>query len=232
MKEKNDDERKSLSCPQNQREQVPGLAGALVSVGIPDQRYLKHLVRRPKYLQAILRNQQRWMQQLCYAVENQTRDFHYYLEVVKSCQAQTEKLLRHELERHCLHPALDTIVLLAEELDRLHSLIPTGLPETEHHKDWMILAQELQISLSVAVDKLADLRLERIIPALGTELNPQEHLLRGSTPTTDQVLHGRISQVISPGLIYQGTILRPAKVFVYQYSDKTKIESNKERKEQ
>ena len=72
--------------------------------------------------------------------------------------------LNHGLERHALHPAIVTVVTLADELIRLERIAKKLSPAGESSGELKTLANELQISASIAQDKLSLLDIEKIAP--------------------------------------------------------------------
>lgn len=148
------------------------------------------------------------------------------IDSLKECQQQTAKVLNHELERHALNPAIKTIVGLADELFRLNDIAERLDQGAGANAELQQLKDQLEISAYIARDKLAYLDIERIMPSKADDIDPKKHDIAGDTGTNDKCLHGKTSRLITPGIIYRGKILLPAKVSVFVYR-KVNSEQNK-----
>jgi molecular chaperone GrpE (heat shock protein) len=142
--------------------------------------------------------------------------------IIAQCQQQMTKLIGRDIERFALNPAILAVVALADEIVRLSDMTAedgckNGLPNS-----FEVIRQQIQQSANIAKDKLKHLGIEKIRPIQKEMVDPAKHDVRTCTPTDDKNLHGRISSVLSDGIIYRGNILKQAKVSVYRYSDTTK----------
>ena len=145
-------------------------------------------------------------------VANQTKGFEACIDTVSKCQDQTAKMLNSQLERHALNPAIEAVVALAEELAGLKTKSITAEPNSR-------LTEEINIAAAIASEKLAYLDIEKISPGEFTCLIPHHHEVCGAQQTDNPQLHGKISMLLSCGIIYRGKVLKPAKVSVYRYTD-------------
>jgi hypothetical protein len=59
------------------------------------------------------------LDQLRALVEQQYRRDGEHMALLAACQRDTASVVNHELERHALHPAVEAVVALAEELSHL-----------------------------------------------------------------------------------------------------------------
>jgi molecular chaperone GrpE (heat shock protein) len=65
-------------------------------------------------------------------------------------------------------------------------------------------------------EKLAQLDVQRITPAEGDQLEPKLHAVCGSIETPDEHLHGRIGQLVTPGIVYRGKVLQQARIVLFR----------------
>jgi molecular chaperone GrpE (heat shock protein) len=150
------------------------------------------------------------------SIEQQGRQHDEHVAILAACQRDTAIVLNHELDRHALHPAVEAVVALAEELSHLNDCA-SQLPNVSVDGDGVDrLRAEMDISCSVAREKLANLDVQRITPAEGEQLDPKVHTVCGYVEMVDKNLHGRISKVVTPGIAYRGKVLRPARVLVFR----------------
>lgn len=157
-------------------------------------------------------------------VEEQYRRHEEYLSIVAACQRDTAAVLNHELDRHALHPAIEAVVALVEELSHLRDCA-SRLPEPSCDENGVgKFRAEIEISCTIAKEKLANLDVQMITPTPGEGLDPKLHAVCGYNGTTDEDLRGRISQVVTPGIIYRGKVLRQARVLVFR----TKTSANQQ----
>jgi molecular chaperone GrpE (heat shock protein) len=108
------------------------------------------------------------------------------------------------------------VVALAEELSHLRDYA-SQLSHANLDGDGVDkLRAEIDVSCTVAREKLANLDVQRITPAEGEELDAQLHTVYGYTETAGGDLHGRISKLVTPGIAYRGKVLRQARVTVFR----------------
>ena len=189
---------------------------ALLDV-LSGREYLRYLVRRPKFLKALLKAQQRQMRLIADSVERQGDDCVQCVKIAAGCQEQTAAILQHNLERHALDPAVETVVTLADELFRLNQICQKLHDPTEDNSELKTLANELGISARVARDRLSFLGIEHIMPAKGEQIDVKRHSICGHTDTQNKNLHGRIGKSITAGVLYRGRVLQEARVSVFRY---------------
>jgi hypothetical protein len=161
-----------------------------------------------------LRDLERRLDRLGTSVEQQYRRHDQHVAILVACQRDTANVLNHELERHALYPAVEAVVALAAELSHLRDCASQLLGGGGDGAGK--LRAEIDISCSVAGEKLANLDVQRIAPAEGEQLDPKTHSVCGYVETADESFHGRISKLVTPGTVYRGTVLRQARVIVFR----------------
>ena len=157
------------------------------------------------------------LQQLTETVKWLGQGYQQCVKDVKTCQEQTEKVLRYTLEKHALEPAIKTVVDLSDEVLRLDDIAQKLLQSSEFNNELKTLANELQISAAITTEKLTHLDIDRLTPSKGERLDPKLCEVRDFVNTQDKALHGRIAKLISPGLWYRGKVLRQSRVSVFRY---------------
>jgi hypothetical protein len=136
--------------------------------------------------------------------------------ILAACQRDTAGVLNHEIDRHAIHPAVETVVALAEELSHLKDCA-SRLPDGSAGGDGMDkLRTEIDISCTVAREKLANLDVQMIRPAEKEQLDAKVHSACGYIVTRDGELQGKISKLVTPGIAYRGKVLRQARVTVFR----------------
>lgn len=178
-----------------------------------------YLARRFKYFKTVQREVRKEIKQLSNTVEKQGRCLTQCVNALRNFQLQIGKVLNHELERHALNPAIKTAVVLHDEIINLKTIAEKAKQEAKDCPIIQPLLNSLQISACIAEDKLAYLDIEKITASEGDDLDPQKHHCCNSIKTNDGKLHGKVSKLMAPGLIYRGKVLRQAKVSVFCYSD-------------
>jgi len=149
-------------------------------------------------------------------VEQLHRRSHKHMTLLAACQRDTAAVLNHELDRHALHPAIEAIVALAEELSHLKDCARQLLDGCAGREEVGKLRAEMDLSCTVARERLANLDIERIAPAEQEKLDARVHMVCGHVATADEDLHGRIHKLVTPGIAYRGKILRQARVLVFR----------------
>ncbi|OHB49694.1 MAG: nucleotide exchange factor GrpE [Planctomycetes bacterium GWF2_41_51] len=137
------------------------------------------------------------------------KSFTQCLEITCACQKQTAELLNNNIERHALNPAIETVVFLYDEIRQLKSV---------SEKNAVKLSSEIDISLQLAHDKLAYLGIEKIMPLEGDCFDTAKHTVCGYEETEYPDLHTKINKTITPGILYRGKVITPARVKIYRYS--------------
>ena len=157
------------------------------------------------------------LQQLTETVKWLGQGYQQCVKDVKTCQEQTEKVLRCTLEKHALEPAIKAVVDVSDEVLRLDGIAQKLLQSSEFNNELKTLANELQISATITTEKLTHLDINSLTPSKGERLDPKLCEVRGFINTQDKALHGRIGKLISPGLWYRGKVLRQPRVSVFRY---------------
>lgn len=190
--------------------------------------YWGHVYGQLGLLGQRIRDLEEQLHRLGTIVEQQYRRDGQHVAILAACQRDTAGVLNHEVDRHALHPAVEAVVALAEELSHLRDCARAILDGGVSGDDVDRLRAEFDISCTVAREKLANLDVQRITPAEGEELDTQLHAVCGYTETTDEGLHGRISKFVTPGIAYRGKVLGQARVTVFRMR---RSGDQKERKE-
>jgi molecular chaperone GrpE (heat shock protein) len=149
-------------------------------------------------------------------LQEQSRQYDEHVATLAACQKETADVLNHKLERHALYPAVEAVVALAAELSRLEGQARQLLPDSADGDQANKLLQELDISCRLAAEKLAHLDVAMITPDEKENFDPQAHTVCSFIETTDKRLHKRIAKIVTPGILYQGKVLRPARVSVFR----------------
>jgi hypothetical protein len=133
-----------------------------------------------------------------------------------ACQKETAAILNHEIQRRDLYPAIEALVALATELSHLAGQVQQLPAEGADGDKANKLRQESALSCSIASERLAHLNVTMITPGEKENLDPQAHSVCSFVETTDKRLHKRIAQLVTPGILYQDKVLRPARVSVFR----------------
>ncbi|GAI32797.1 unnamed protein product [marine sediment metagenome] len=139
------------------------------------------------------------------------------MNIVQQCQQQTAQLVNHDLERHALNPAIETVVALADEIIRA-DIAKKLTQEFESEVALDLLHEKLHSSAEIARDRLTYLDIKKINPSSSDTAEPDKHNVCVAIETNNKSLHGKISSVLTEGIIYRGKILKQAKVSVYRYT--------------
>jgi molecular chaperone GrpE (heat shock protein) len=169
-----------------------------------------------KLIHRLLRRQHDRFGELTEVVQQQTTGFEQCLNTVRNCQEQTAKILNHELDRHALNPAIESVVLLANELERLHGLATQMIGEGRVCAKVQKLIDDLVVSGQIAQDRLRHLDIEKIAPSLNDNFDPKLHTVCSYSDTNDPLRSGCVSEIITAGIIYRGKVLRQARVSVFR----------------
>ncbi len=161
-------------------------------------------------------------------VEQQYRRCDDYLAILAACQRDTSNALNHELERRAIHPAIEAVVALAEELARARDCVRDCAGGVDNESPGAagigggagsgmdLVRPVLDISCGIAQEKLANLNVEMIAPAKGDALDAMQHTVCGCVDTPDESLCQKISSLVTAGFAYGGKVLRPARVIVFR----------------
>lgn len=186
-----------------------------------------YLARRSKYFKRVLKEIRGQLQQQSESIAQQWCQLQECVKLVEKSRQETAKILNHDLERHTLIPAIETVVRLYDEIIGLKIIAEKTGQEAKDFPAFKQLVRALQISARTAEDQIACLGIETIAPSDGDELDAQKHLAYHPVDTNRKELHGRVSQLFSPGLMYRGKVLRQARVSVFRYRSEKDIEIQK-----
>jgi len=165
--------------------------------------------------------QQSRLDRLGLVVERQYRRDEEHLAILAACQRDTASVVNRELQQQALYPAVEAVAALAAELLYLQDSAKQ-LVNAEGGADSIEkLRQQIVIGGVVATERLAHIDARMIAPRPREQLDPREHVLRGSVETGDADLHGKISQCVTTGLVYRGKVLCQARVIVFRRKTST-----------
>ena len=149
-------------------------------------------------------------------LQENTIGFERCVGILRGCQEQVAKVLDHEVERHALNPAVETVALLADEIDRLEKLATQFAQQHQPCPNVQRIIDEIAISRQIAADRLRYLDVTRIVPSNGDVFDSKLHVISAVASTEDVQLNGVIHQTLTPGVLYRGTVLRTARVKVFK----------------
>ena len=180
--------------------------------------FVRYINRKIKSFEKILIRFCDCLHTLESSVNLQQKDLTRCVNIVRQCQQQTAELINHDLERHALNPAIETVVVLADEIIRAD----IGKKLTQKFEPDIaldLLHERLQSSAEIAKDKLAYLDIQKINPAPNDTVEPDKHNVCAAIETDNKNRHGKISSVLSEGIIYRGKVLKQAKVSAYRCTE-------------
>lgn len=157
------------------------------------------------------------MDQLGTIVERLSNQYDRHVAALVNCQKETAGILNHELERHALNPAIEALVKLAKELTDLPERIGQSTGGVGTEKEFAGIQQEIDISCSIAREQLAHLDIEIIAPSQAQKFDKNAHTICGCVETADEHQHGKISKLVTPGIVYRGKVLHQARVSVFRF---------------
>ena len=175
-----------------------------------------YVYRQLKVLDKSIHELEKRLDRLDANIEQQYHRHGEYMSILAACQRDTASVLNREIDRHALHPAIETVVALSEELSHLKdyvSQMPNGSPD---HENIEKIGGEIDLSCTVAQERLANLDVQIITADRGQELDARVHSACGSIVTVDRDLQGKISKLVTPGIAYRGKVLRQARVTVFR----------------
>jgi len=139
------------------------------------------------------------------------------LQIVAACQKEVAAFANHVLERHALHPALETVDFLTSLLRQLSEQAGTLATSQMHCPLFQPLLGTIAEAARAAQAKREYLDLESICPQPLDDLDSEKHEIRQTIPTGEAGQHRRVERMLIPGLSYRGTVLRRARVSVYRH---------------
>jgi hypothetical protein len=154
---------------------------------------------------------------LAQAYTNHTSRLESFVQIVAACQKQTAEFANHVLERHALHPAVETVDVLATLIGQLNEQANALVEAGTHCPMFEPLLDAIAEAAKMAQAKREYLDMQSLCPAPLDELNVDNHEIRQAVCTDDPDKHKRVERTLVPGLIYRGTVLRRAKVSVHRH---------------
>jgi molecular chaperone GrpE (heat shock protein) len=143
------------------------------------------------------------------------------LESAVQCQRSTAEILNRSYERHELHPAIRAAWSSMEELTRLDQMIQAATSRSPGCQAIESLAKASRLAAELAEEQVSCLGATAICPRARDQLDVSKQEPVAATGTEDQGLHGRVAEVITPGLEYRGEVLRRARVRVFRFGPPT-----------
>jgi len=158
------------------------------------------------------------LRRLTRAYLNQTNRLESYLQVVTACQKQTAEFANHVIDRHALHPAVETVDLLTGLIGQLNAQANGLVDAGAHCPMFEPLFGSIAEAARMAHAKCEHLDMRSICPAPLDDLDTDEHEIRQVIPTDDPNKHKRVERTLISGLIYRCAVLRRAKVSIYRHT--------------
>jgi len=151
---------------------------------------------------------------------NRTQDSGSYLQIVAACQKEAAEFANHVLERHALHPAVETVDSLTTLIGQLCEQAISLADGQMHCPVFQDLLDTIAEADKIAQAKREYLDIESICPDPLEEFDSESCEVRQAVPTDDPDMHKRVERTLVPGLRYRGTVLRRARVSVYRHVQK------------
>jgi len=152
-------------------------------------------------------------------VSNRSPDAEACLRIVAECQKEAAAFGNHVLERHALHPSLETVDFLAVSIRQLHEQAASLVAGQTHCPLFQPLLDSIAEAAKMAQAKREYLDLEAICPQPLDDLDPAKHEIRQAIQTDDAGKHRKVERTLVPGLIYRGTVLRQAQISIYRHAE-------------
>ena len=151
--------------------------------------------------------------------KQRTDSLERYFQIVADCQKQTAAFANNQFEKHALHPAIETVDLLSRLIQELYEQ-SNDLTLTDSQPQCPVFSTLIhsitQVS-QIAKQKCLSLDMELIEPNRFDNFDPGKHNIEEALNTNDSQMHKKIFEMLNPGLLYRGTVLRQAKVSVYRF---------------
>ena len=158
-------------------------------------------------------------------VLNQHREHHN--EIMERCviitneyQRNIEKSVNHELQRHVLYPAIESVALLADHISQLDQEIQRIIAKHQLCELFGPLQEMIAQSEIATQQQMEHLGMHWIRPNEFEKLDAKEHDIKQAIDVDDRNIHGKIKRTLIAGLAYRGTVLRQAQVAVYRCGKK------------
>jgi hypothetical protein len=145
------------------------------------------------------------------------QDNESYLRIVAACQKEAAEFANHVLERHALHPAVETVDFLATLIGQLYEQATSLADGQMHCPVFQDLLDAIAEAARMAQIKREYLDLESVYPEPLAEFDSESCEVRQAVPTHDPDKHKRVERTLVPGLRYRGAVLRRAQVSVYRH---------------
>lgn len=151
---------------------------------------------------------------------NRTQDSESYLQIVAACQKEAAEFANHVLERHALHPAVETVDFLTALIEQLQEQAASFVDGQTHCPVFQGLLDAIAGAAKIAQAKREYLDIESVCPDPLEEFDSESCEIRQAVQTDDPDMHTRVERTLVPGLRYRGAVLRRAKVSVYRHVQK------------
>ena len=157
---------------------------------------------------------------LAQAYTNHTSHLESFVQIVTACQKQTAEFANHVLERHALHPAVETVDFLATLIGQLNEQAASLVEGQMCCPVFQSLLDSIAEAAKMALAKREYLDIESMCPEPLDEFDSEGSEIRQAVQTDDPDKHKRVERTLITGLIYRGTVLRRVKVSVYRHVEK------------
>jgi hypothetical protein len=151
---------------------------------------------------------------------NRPHDSESYLQIVAACQKEAAEFANHVLERHALHPAVETVDSLATLISQLNEQAASFADARTHCPVFQGLLDAIAEAAKMAQAKREYLDIESICPKPLAEFDSETCEVRQAVQTDDPDMHTRVERTLVPGLRYRGAVLRRAHVSLYRHVQK------------
>ncbi|MEA3227099.1 MAG: hypothetical protein U9Q07_14210, partial [Planctomycetota bacterium] len=157
---------------------------------------------------------------LTQAYTSQTNRLESQLQIVTACQKETAEFANHVVERHALHPAVETVDFTTTLIRQLSEQAASLAEPRTYCPVFQPLFNSIADAAKMAQAKREYLDMETICPQPLEDLDVERHEIRQVVQTDDPGKHKRVERTLVPGLIYRGSVLRRAKVSIYRHVEK------------
>jgi len=157
---------------------------------------------------------------LAQAYMSQTNRLESQLQIVTACQKETAEFANHVVERHALHPAVETVDFLTTLIRQLTEQAASLVEGRAHCPVFQPLFNSIADAAKMAQAKREYLDMEAICPQPLEDLDVEKDEIRQVVQTDDPGKHKRVERTLIPGLIYRGSVLRRAKISIYRHVEK------------
>lgn len=180
---------------------------------------LNHIRRVSNSNKKMLKQLNKRISRLLASQDGESRRLQRCLEIAAQCQKQTAEYANLTIERHALHPAIETVFLLNNELQELARQTAQAAAGQSQCQIASSLVNSVTEVAKIANEKCACLGIRTICPAPMDEFDASECDISQATPTVDRAKHKKVNRTLCAGLSYRGKVLQRARVSLFKYSE-------------